>query len=109
MKRRGIDDPSYRIHRAPVRKIPRSTALLRTAAVSLTLVVLIFGWLTLQMASGRDPVLGANVGTSDAGAGTGSSDASSVDASAAFIPSVAQAPIVQQVAPAPTPVQTSTS
>ena len=42
----------YRINRAPVPKLARSTALLRAGLLSLAVATLIFGFLTLQMVSG---------------------------------------------------------
>ena len=110
MKSRPSNAPAYPIQRTPVRKISRSSAVLRTAAISLALVALIFGGLTLQMASGRDPALGASTATSSASASSSSSssDAASTTPSVTAAPSAPQATVVQQ-APTPAPVQTSTS
>lgn len=109
MKSSSSKAPAYPIHRTPVRKISRSNAVLRTAAISLALVALIFGGLTLQMASGKDPTLGAgSTAASSASSGPSSTGGASAAPSVTVAPSPAQPTVVQQ-APAPAPVQTSTS
>lgn len=116
MTSRTIDPTPYSIHLSPVPKISRSTALLRTAALSFVIAVVLFGVLTLQMLSGRDPALSANAtspksgSTSSIGSAGEDSIGSAGEEDDETVVPAAPAPVVtQQVAPAPTPVQTSTS
>ena len=89
---------------APLPRIPRSVALIRTGVIGLVLVVLIFGGLTLQMARGQDPALGARV--TDNKSGSSSPATSTTPGGQTVVP---QVQTVQPSMPAPAPVQTGTS
>lgn len=110
---------------APLPRISRSTALVRTAAIGLVLVALVFAGLTLQLVRGEDPALGASTGGAGANTGGGktTTTASSTPppdtATQTSVPEegvdgggvvvVPQTPVVQPSLPAPTPVQSSVS
>jgi hypothetical protein len=97
----------YRINRPPVSKLARSTTMLRAGLLSLAVATLIFGFLTLQMASGHDPALGNDLSPSSRNTSSSAPVApiEPVEPEEQVTPA---APMVQP-APAPLPVQTSTS
>ena len=108
MTGRDSEPLPFRINRAPVPKLARSTAVLRAGLLSLAVATLIFGFLTLQMVSGQDPALGNDLSASSrntAASSAPSAPVESVEPEEAVLP--ATPPV--QPAPAPLPVQTSTS
>jgi hypothetical protein len=112
MTSRSSQSPPYRVNRTPVPKLARSAAVLRAGLISLAVAVMIFGFLTLQMAAGGDPALGNDRTASRVGAAAPASPTPAVAAITeddAEEPTVLPAAPVVQPAPAPAPVQTTTS
>ena len=112
MTRSSSQPPPYRVNRTPVPKLARSAAVLRAGLLSLAVAVMIFGFLTLQMAAGGDPALGNDRTDSQAGARATASPkpavAPTTEDDAEESTALPVAPVVQP-APAPAPVQTTTS
>ena len=78
----------------PLPRISRRTALVRIALLSLVAAIILFGVLTLQMALGKDPAIGAGP---------------TVVASTPPPTPQVSTPTPQVSIPTPTPVQTSAS
>ena len=94
-----------RTYKAPLSRISRTAALIRTALLSVTVAIVLFGVLTLQMALGNDPAIGAGRNGSPANAPAAPRPASTASTALPSIPS----PAPQVSIPTPTPVQTSVS
>ena len=83
----------------------RRAALIRTALLSMAVAIVLFGVLTLQMALGNDPAIGAD----DGGASPAASAAPPARTVAPVVAPSAPDAAPQVSIPTPAPVQTSVS